>query len=97
MGFTAAFSVLGCEAHLAVIISTCFATNLCGLVCGTLRVSKVASWIGTVARALALDTISVGNFPVYILLIPSLGSNIRMLKFVVVIVEDVLQRKRGGI
>ena len=42
------------------------------------------------ARALALDTISMGNFPVYVLLIPSLGSNIWMLELVVVVAEDVL-------
>lgn len=41
-------------------------------------------------RALALDTISVGDFPLYILLIPTLGSNIWMLELVMVIAEDVL-------
>ena len=46
--------------------------------------------MGTVGRALALDAISVGNFPVHILLIPSLGSNIWVLELVVVIAEDVL-------
>jgi hypothetical protein len=97
MGFPAAFSVLCCEAHLAVIIGTCFAAHLCWLVCGTLRVSEVANWIGTVGRALALDTISVGNFPVYVLLIPSLGSNIWVLQLVVVIAEDIFERKCGAI
>ena len=94
MGFPAAFSVLCCEAHLAVIIRTCFVAHLCWLVCGTLHVSKVANWIKIVARALALDAISVDNLPVYVLLIPTLlqtlGSNVWMLELVVVIAEDVL-------
>ena len=41
-------------------------------------------------RTLALDAISVRCFPLCILLIPTLGSNIWMFQFVVVIAEDVL-------
>ena len=43
-----------------------------------------------VPRTFTLDTISVCHLPLYILLVPSLGSDIRMLQLVVVIAEDVL-------
>ena len=86
--FSGCLPELCCEAHLAVIIGTCFAVHLYWLVSRTLRISKVANWVGTMARALTLDTISVGNSPVYILLIPSVGPNVWMLKLVMVIAED---------
>jgi hypothetical protein len=41
-------------------------------------------------RTLALDAISVRYFPLRIFLVPTLGPNIWMFQFVVVVAEDVL-------
>ena len=86
----AAFSMLRCKAHFAIIIRTCFAAHLRWLVCRTLRVNGLQTEGGMVTRTLALDTISVCSFPFSILLIPTLGSNVWMLQLVMVIAEDVL-------